>query len=362
MRFRRLAATATLLSAFVAGACGAAPDGPGEVVSFNDALEAMLDQDTMGLRLRVVGDPDDVADFFADDSTTAEDNARDAGILLDSSLGAAFDRDGEFSFDATVGGIERAVEMRGSPTAVYARGDVNGIAGLFGVSPADVNARLTSLRSLGLDEPLDALLANHWISTELAPLESFMKGMTEGRTGEGLPSFDFSELEQRAYQLRTKLPAALKAAATSELVGTDATGHHYELSISTRKAAEAFLPLVLDLYQGMIPADAFPAIDDIPDRTVSADAWVSNGRLVRVELDLTQFDTASASPGPVSLRLDLTADPGEVVIPPEATNVDLVKLFTSFTTAYAQESSSSSSYATTPGFPSVGYENEAPGS
>lgn len=359
MRVRRLVVTSALLAAtaVTGAACGSAPEGPGGRVSFQDALETTLGGDSLGVRLAMVGAPGDVADFISDDYTSAEDTTRNAAILLDSALDAAYDDDGDFSLDARVGGIDHAAEMRGFEKNFFARGDVVGIAGLFAVSRSDVQGTLATLSQVGMGALADAIRDGKWISADASPLASFMNGMgimPAGATG----LLDMGAQSERTLGL---LPEMFEEAATVEFAGTDGTGHHYRVDVSTRKAFTAVMPLLRDLYGEMIPAEDFPAAADVPDDIVKADAWVSGGRLTRVEIDLTQFKPGTGSQGPVSIRLDVDRDPGDIPVPADAVEVDLVKLFASFTgisgeteTGYAEGSGEAG--------PSIGYgyEPDAP--
>jgi hypothetical protein len=60
------------------------------------------------------------------------------------------------------------------------------------------------------------------------------------------------------------------------------------------------------------------------DRTVTVDAWVKDGALTEVSVDLAQFTGASTTPVP--LTVTFVHSGGDITRPSGATPVDLTKL------------------------------------
>lgn len=326
MRVRRLAVAAALLTTLVAGACGAAPDGPGEQISFEDAIDAALNEEAYEIQVRLVGNQDVVAAFMDDGYTDPEDNARYTAILLDSVLGMTFSKDGTFAADVKIGDIEHAVEMRASGKTMAARGEVTRIAELFGATPAEIEEGLAFFREMGKGNLADALLDGTWIKADLGPMESFFKGMG-GAAGAGMP--DLFAMQEESEKLLEAVSGMFTGLVKSEFVATEDAGHHHRLTANTKELIEAFIPVMEDFYGDLIPASEFADMGDVPDRDVKADAWIKDGRLSRLELDLTQFD-AEHTAGPVTLRIDLPADPKDVSMPDDGVDFDVMEIMGSF--------------------------------
>ncbi len=327
MRVRRLAVAGALLTALLAGACGASPDGPGDQVSFEDAFDAALDQDAYEIQVRLVGDQDTVAAFMDDGYTDPEDNARYTAILLDSVFGMTFDKDGTFGADVKIGDIEHAVEIRGSGKTMAARGEIMRISEMFGATKAEMDEGLGFLREMGKGDLADALLDGTWIKADLGPMESFLKGMGGGAVA-GMP--DLFAMQEESEQLLKGLSGMFAGLVKSEFVATEDAGHHHRLTANTKELIEAFLPVMEDFYGDLIPASEFAEMEgDLPDQDVKADAWIMNGRLSRLEIDLTQFDPAHTA-GPVALRIDLPADPKGVSLPDDGVEIDVMEILGSF--------------------------------
>ena len=105
----------------------------------------------------------------------------------------------------------------------------------------------------------------------------------------------------------------------------DDTGDHYRLTVPLRRVYERLLPALGGLTGGLPGGAAVPPIDAVPDRSVSADVWVSSGRIVRGELDLSQLSeqVAGGKPlGRVALRIDFAPLKGGVKAPTDAVKVD----------------------------------------
>ena len=327
MRVRRFAVAGALLTALVAGACGASPDGAGDQVSFEDAFDAALDQDTYEIQVRLVGDQDTVAAFMDDGYTDPGDNARYTAILLDSVFGMTFDKDGTFEADVKIGDIDHAVEMRASGKTMAARGEVMRIAQMFGATQGEVDEGLAFLREMGKGNLADALLDGAWIKADLGPMESFFKGMGGG-VGAGMP--DLFAMQEESEKLLEGLSGMFTDLVKSEFVATEDAGHHHRLTANTKELIEAFLPVMEDFYGDLIPESEFAEMEgDLPDHDVKADAWIKNGRLSRLEIDLTQFDSAHTG-GPVALRIDLPADPKSISMPEGGVEIDLMEIMGSF--------------------------------
>lgn len=324
MRVRRLAVAGALLTAVLAGACGASPNGPGDQISFEDAFDASIDQDTYEIQVRLVGEQDDVAAFMDDGYTDPGENARYTAILLDSVLGVTFGKDGTFAADVKIGDIDHAVEMRASGQTMAARGEVARIAEMFGATKTEVEEGLAFFRQMGKGDVADALLDGTWITADLGPMESFLKGMGGG-AGAGIP--DLFAMQEQSEKLLEAVSGMFTDLVKSEFVATEDAGHHHRLTANTKELIEGFIPVMEDFYGDLIPESEYADMGDVPDQDIKADAWVKDGRLSRLEIDLTQFH---AAPGPVVLRIDLPADPGDISMPGDGVEIDVMEIMGSF--------------------------------
>jgi len=209
------------------------------------------------------------------------------------------------------------VELRARDKVLYVKADVKGTLGLFGKSKlfAEVQARANTLPGF-----VQALVAGQWVSIDTAAL-----GALAGQFGAGAAASPGPGIVQ---QLLNGIKSAAQHDTTVTRVGTDDTGDHLRLTAQTRQ-------LVTDLFQALTTAIPVAGLlsskvnpSKMPDRPIAVDAWVNDGALAKVSIDLAQFiDAANKPPGatvPFVLTLDRSGD--DISKPDGSTPADLTQL------------------------------------
>jgi len=326
MKLRRTPALAAL-AAVVLAACGAA-QALAPRVALREAAKATAAQAGTALTLGLVGSEADINTLLNEGKELSAEERKGMAALRTSRLTISTDRgpdaaspaDDRFAVDLTLGDVAHAVEIRMVDKVLYARADVAGLARQFDADPALVDKAVAGAGAAGLGF-LSEAAAGHWISTDLSPV---VQQGTWGLPGvPGLPAGGIAGLVE-----------AVKATFGQDVaiarLKPDGTGDHYALTVPLRRVYERLLPAIGGLTGGLPGASAVPPLEAVPDRSVTADAWVSDGRIVRGELDLTQFaeqGSAGKPPGRVALRVDIAPLTGGVKAPEGAVKVDFSQIF-----------------------------------
>jgi len=207
-------------------------------------------------------------------------------------------------------------EIVSRDSALFVRADVKGLLGVFDKSKLydDLAARASTLPPF-----VKAFVANQWVTLPTSVLTALA---SQFGGAAALPNAD---------QMK-KLVAGLKDVLDRDVavarIGSDDEGDHLRLTGQSRK-------LVGDLVQslsGAVPAAslALGKFDptQVPDRPVVVDAWVKDGVLAKVSIDVAQFfsesDKKAASTFPVVLTFDPSGD--DISKPDGATTIDLTQL------------------------------------
>ncbi len=209
------------------------------------------------------------------------------------------------------------VELRGVDDVLYIKADVKGALALFGQAKLfdEVQARANSLPAF-----VKALVAGNWVSLDLNLLKSLANQFGGGAAASPNPG--------QGQKLLADIKAVLQRDVTVTRVGTDSDGDHLRLTAHTRQLGTD----ILQAFTSSIPAAGLAAqkLDPskVPDRPIVVDAWVSNGALAKVSLDLTQFMTAADKQPGAKLAVVVTFDRSgdDISKPDNSTPVDLSQL------------------------------------
>ena len=212
-----------------------------------------------------------------------------------------------FSLAVNAGGAPGVFEFRYVNKTLYARADAQALSSY---SPG----------ALGKLGPAAGLLDGRWLSLPAQTLSGLL-GAAPGTPAPGpAPS--------------AALPNALAQAFAHDVqvtrVGNGARGDHLVLTGSTRTIARD-LAGALSGRLGALPGGVGKMFDaaKVPDKVVHLDAYVQDGALRSVSLDLAQFasgpDAAALGNQPLRVELDIARD-AHIVVPPGATPLDLTKL------------------------------------
>jgi len=236
------------------------------------------------------------------------------GTLRQASKDPAARGTGAFSLAVNVGGAPGVFEFRYVNKTLYARADAQALSSY---SPG----------ALGKLGPAAGLLDGRWLSLPAQTLSGLL-GAAPGTPAPGpAPS--------------AALPNALAQAFAHDVqvtrVGNGARGDHLVLTGSTRAIARDLAGALsgrlgaLPGGVGALPGGVGKMFDaaKVPDKIVHLDAYVQDGALRSVSLDLAQFangpDAAALGNQPLRVELDIARN-AHIVVPPGATPLDLTKL------------------------------------
>jgi len=221
------------------------------------------------------------------------------------------------------------VEMRtlGATKTLYARADVPKILQLAGQKPSQLAAQLNEVPPQ-FSFVKDAA-AGKWLSLDLTQAQNLVKQFGAGSSA--LPTDP-----AQARMFTDKLLGVLKADTRATRAGTSDAGDHLVLTASTKDLATDLLTTLKQLpgtgaSLGMLNANR------VPDRQVRLDAYIKDGVLSQLSMDLTQFasgDDAKKLAGkhlPLQMTFDQTAP--DIVAPTGAVPVDLAAVMRAFTMA-----------------------------
>jgi hypothetical protein len=326
-----------LIAALAAAACGAAQLAAPRIALRQAAAELGHDRRSSFV-LSFSGRDEDAVALFSEgegDPPTAEERQQMA-TLFHSQLSMAIDRgadlasgkDDASAFDVRVGGIEHAIEFRQVDGKLYARADVRKLADLFGASSHDIDRFLAESKKMGLDF-LPGAVDGGWLALDLAPLESFLKGMAKSGGADMFGGFDPGSLDSGMFKpLLSALSGAYGSDVEVNRLSADDSGQHYRLGGSPRRIYEHLLPELkkLPMLKGL-PEEEFPASADVPDQRYELDVWVNDGRVSRAEFNLSQFVPADHRPGPVVLRVDVDRRPDGISVPDKTQTIDIFEIW-----------------------------------
>ena len=209
-------------------------------------------------------------------------------------------------------------ELRSVDQGLYLQADVKTLLDLFGQSKsyADLTARASQMPSF-----VQAFVNGQWVVLDLNALKA-LAGQFGGAAA--------SPSTQQAQKLLTDLKAVIGKDVTVTRVGSDAQGDHLKLTTQSRAFATDLVQTIgSDLPAASLATGSFkPA--NVPDHSIVVDAWVKDGVLSKLSVDVAQFAKPSeVKPGdslPVVLEFDQSGD--DISKPANATPVDTTQLFT----------------------------------
>jgi hypothetical protein len=211
---------------------------------------------------------------------------------------------------------ENLAEIRSLDNALFVQADLKSILGLFDKSKQydDLTARTSTLPAF-----VKAFVAGKWVSLDLNALKSMASQF----------GVNTSTSTTQSQKLLADLKAAIDKDVTVTRLPADSNGDHLQLKTQSRQ-------FVTDLVQA-ISADVPTAglatgslkPSSVPEHSIVVDAWVKDGALSKLSLDVVQFaNPGEAKPGdhlPVVLTFDRSGD--DISKPADVTPVDTSQLF-----------------------------------
>lgn len=318
-RLRRFAAP-LLAGALLLGACA---DGGGEEQAaenpeqaFTEAVEALSEYEGVTVEMTIEGD----SAALEEDDTPPEV----AEAIMNSSL--RFSAKGETAEDSQVQFVvnvdgEDAAELRVVDQSLYLRAAVGDLVEQFGGDPAEIEAFAQQATAQGFDFA-QALVDGDWVGVE---------GVDKIAEQLGIPIA--TPDPEQAAQVADQLAAIFDRNADVTSEGTDDVGAHLVLNVPLRETVQDFLEAAQSL--GGAPAGAFPTegLSEIPDEEIPIDVWVSDGRLVQVELDAVAISEAVGEEPPkgeLAFRLTIDEFTDEVAPPDDFAEIDVQQLIETF--------------------------------
>jgi hypothetical protein len=316
-----------LAGALIATACGGSShdtssgDGEGSLIAA--LLKLQSSPSTMTVTLR-----SDVASLQALAAGDGGDSfgGTDLNTVLDSSItvsrsGAADGADASSQTSLKIGDLNDAIETRTVNKKLYVRADIPGLVSTFGKNGTDLQALVAEAEAHHLDFVRPAVQGK-WL---------YLKGVDKlgktlgGTTGAKLPS------DEKKKQLTDEFEQRLLSSLTVKTVGQDSAGTHMEASIPARQAYAALQQLILDAGKSLPPGAAMPSPDSIPNKPITVDVWVRDGKLTQIELDLKRLMALGEKPVPqgvhqLAVRIAISDFSGTIEAPAGAVPVDLPAL------------------------------------
>jgi hypothetical protein len=207
------------------------------------------------------------------------------------------------------------IELRVVNGDAYLRGDVRAVLALAGHSD-----ELSSLRSQAARLPafVQAFLDGRWVSLSGIAAQGLLGTFGGGTTSSGGKG--------QAQQLTDELTKVVNRDVTVRKVGTDSLGDHLVLSGRARALAADIMGTLSTSVPGgsLLLSKTDPG--KVRDQLVSVDAWVRDGTLTQLQVDLGQFvrNGHGAAHLPLTVSFEQTA--GDISKPSGATPVDLTRL------------------------------------
>jgi hypothetical protein len=305
-------------AAVVATACGGGsssdtPSDPkGELTA---SVQNLGDSDVLTTTLRLDTTAAALQSFVADDGdelSVVEVRSANGDDL--SELKGGDDDATNVSFRFVSSGSTLA-ELRVVGGDLFLQGDIRGILDLAHQSEAyaDVQQRVAALPPF-----VQAFVEGEWVSIDGAAA----KGLAGSLSGAQTPS------GKQGQKLLEDLQGIIERDVTVTREGSDDRGDHLVLTGNTRELARDFMQSASSALPGGSAALGQFDPDDVPNRDVAVDAWVQDGVLTEISLDLVQFAKPGQSqPGdslPISISFEQEGD--EIDAPEDVTPVDLTQL------------------------------------
>lgn len=338
---RRLAAP-LLAGVLLLGACSdggeqEAAENPEQ--AFGEALDAFADYEGITLEMTLDADP-----AVLEEEDTPPDVAE---AILNSSFTISAKgstaEDAQLELVVNVDGNEDAAELRAVDQSVYLRADVTELVEKFGGDPAQVDAFAQQFSAQGFDFA-QSLVDGEWVGVE---------GIDDLAEQFGVPQ-PSADPEQTA-ELQDEIAAILEKNADVSSEGTDDVGAHLVVTVPLRDTLQELLNALTSIANapaGSLPTDS---LSDVPDADIPIDVWVSDRRLVQVELDLVAIAEAAGEEPPAdvdefALRFSVDEFTEDVEAPSDFAEIDVQQLVESFFgAAIGMESAQSKAVVEAPG-------------
>jgi hypothetical protein len=334
-RLTSMAAVATV-AAIVATGCGGGSGSKSTAsqdpkAAFSTGLSGLSETDVLTITLKLDTTGDKLVGFAKESGDTLDPNVAQqiatADVVFEtkSADGTKFSAVKPGTSVKTAARIaiqdggQTLAELRVLSDALYAQADVKTLLDLFQqkkTAYADLTARAAQMPAFA-----QALVQGKWVSLDLHALKA-LAGQFGGANA--------SPNAQQTQKLLADLKSVLSKDVTVARVGADDQGDHLRLTSQSRTFVSDFMQAVTaDIPAASLATGSFKP-STVPDHSVVVDAWVKDGSLTKLSVDVVQFAKPSdVKPGdslPVVLTFDRTGD--DISKPAGATSIDTTQLFT----------------------------------
>jgi hypothetical protein len=210
------------------------------------------------------------------------------------------------------------LELRVLSGDLYLQGDVKGFLGLIHKSKSyeEVKARAATLPDF-----VKALVNGEWVSLSGAAAQGLASQF-------GVQAGGQSGKEGQASKVLAELRQLLDKDVTVTRVSSGDRGDQLRLTGNARALAKDAYQSFSSIIPGAGAALSSAKPQNVPSRTITLDAWVKDGVLSELSIDLGQFadkkDAAAGRNLPVTVTF--TQDSGDISKPSDVTPVDLTQL------------------------------------
>lgn len=305
--------------------------------ALSQSVSALDDRDALAVTLKVAVSTDDLKALSAKGSSGKPLTDAQARLITGGDVQiTARTSDGSKLKDAKPGtpaAVAVAVHTDGGAIvefrsvdgkALFLRADVKKIVEIAGKPASSIDAQLANVPPQ-LSFLKDAV-AGKWLKLDVAALQNLAK--TYG--GSAIPSADPSA----AAAARSKLLAALQRDVTATRAAPTDRGDHLVLTGSTRTLAKDVVGAFTSAFPSGNAALSAIKTDKVPDTPVTLDAFVKDGRLSVLSLDVSQFATGKAKADfagkPFPLEMTFSSDVPKIDAPADAVTVDLQQILGAF--------------------------------
>lgn len=290
-----------------------------------EAFRDLTERDGISLTLSIDSDEESLQTFLEDGGSDVPEGT--AGTILDSSLSLASNNASEPEEASS----ELTLELGGEEAAAivvdgydfYARADVPYIMETFGSDPGSLDQQLAQVPP-GFDF-LEQAVDGEWI--HLTGLQQFVEQAAKsGQAGQIAPNPG----EQQKKMLEGLARILEENSEVSE-GDEEGPGTHLEAKLDLRSFAQEFQGIIGQL--SMVPGagQELPAPpSDLPEGDLILDAWVDDGALTQVELDLLknaealgEGEPAAEGVGDLGLLVTFEDFDGDVDPPDDAIEVSV---------------------------------------
>lgn len=343
MRKGLAAAGVVALITVGSAACGtddpATPQG-----KVGNAFVKLGKQNTVTLDLAFGGSADEIYAAMKDEDDFTQADAKmlaslhlNLGVSSQKSLGLlgkTQDAKGgavSFALATDASGGKGLIEFRVVDQKLYLRADVKGLEKLdtsdsAASDTAELNQFLDNADQLpsSLDS-VKAALRGEWISIDPKAFTDFAKSMSQGADAGADPLSGMPKLDAAT---QAKLVAALKKAVTTNVtykdLGKSGGADHIQVTAPAKQLAQGIVDAVGPLLKDVPGYDATSVGDlsDVPNKTLSVDVAVKDGKLSAITFDVAQLDDQAKAKLPLTLNFKssiapITAPSGAKVVNPQ---------------------------------------------